>query len=228
MFILFQALLHIKGMPLNGRKPAISKKKKINIPVLDKYSKNISAIIKMQSKNNDIYNIHRRNVNDIFGYDSNNNNSSNGMGISNITQSNGWLNTKNYDFFIKHMQSLMNLDSRLPINTPNSTYFFKTHNITFIPEKTQELSNGKIFFTNVSKKKNFSTFTLLFPPDCPIMLIFFILLRIDFGELQIEFNSTLGKEFQIFLLKMKQSGFKYYFDFIHYNVIKKQFISIRN
>ncbi|WBR61476.1 hypothetical protein [Drosophila suzukii associated hytrosavirus 1] len=125
-----------------------------------------------------------------------------------------------------HMQSNK---IRIPINTQECNNFLNKHNVKFINERTQELSNAKVLITTkTTRKRNNATFVIQLPVDYTEMLVFLLLIKIDFGPVQIELAPHVGKNLQKFMYKAKESGFRFYYDFIRLNVTNKRFIIIRS
>lgn len=140
---------------------------------------------------------------------------------------NNTLDQKSFQFFMDNFRSNQ-MKAHIPINTQECTNFLSKYGVKFVVERTQELSNSKVFITTHVKKRNMTTFTIQLPADYMAILLFFILLKIDFGGLQIELSPSVGKNFEKFMYKLKASGFKFYYDFIRLNMLQKRFIIVRN
>lgn len=143
------------------------------------------------------------------------------FGINNL------MDQKCFQFFMDNFRNV-HTQPCIPINTPECTNFLNKHNVKFIVERTQEISNAKVYINTHIKKKNMATYAIQLPVDYTIILVFLILIKIDFGNMQIEFSPAVGKNLEKFIYKSKESGFRFYYDFIRLNITNKRFIIIRN
>lgn len=144
---------------------------------------------------------------------------------------NNFMDYKSFSFFTEYFlnNTYENQEKqRININTQKCNNFFNKHNIDFNNEKTQELSGAKVLITTkTNRKRHNATFVLQLPLDYTDFLILLILLKIDFANMHIELSSNIGKNFMMFLIKAKNSGFKPYYDLIRLNIINKRTITIR-
>lgn len=143
------------------------------------------------------------------------------------TQSNNIMDQKCFRFFMDYCVNAYT-QTRIPINTQECSNFLAKHNVEFINERTQELSNSKVFITTKMRKRNNATFVIQLPQDYNEMLLFLVLLKIDFSTTQIELSPIVGRTFKTFLFKAKRTGFKYYYDFIRLNILNQRFIIVRS
>lgn len=140
---------------------------------------------------------------------------------------NNTMDQKCFQFFMDNFKSTQ-LQTRIPINTQECNNFLNKYNVKFVVERTQEISNSKVFISTHLKRKNMTTFAMLLPVDYSIMLVILILLKVDFGTSQIEFSMGVGKNLETFIYKSKEAGFRFYYDFIRLNVTNKRFIIVRS
>ena len=140
---------------------------------------------------------------------------------------NNMMDQKCFQFFMDNFKNNQP-NNQIPINTQECINFLKKYNVEFIVERTQELSNSKVFVTTTAKKKNMATFVIRLPIDYSAIMVFFLLIKIDFGNIQIEFSSNVGKSLEKFIYKSKEAGFRFYYDFIRLNITNKRFIIVRN
>lgn len=148
--------------------------------------------------------------------------SSPSFGVNNI------MDQKSFNFFMDYYINART-QARIPINTQECSNFLSKHNCEFVNERAQEISNSKVFITpRTNRKRNNATFVIHIPPDYCEMLVFLILIKIDFGSVQIEFAPSIGRIVQRFIYKAKACGFRYYFDFLRLNITNKRFILIRS
>ena len=141
---------------------------------------------------------------------------------------NSIMDNKCFRFF---MDNFINSHTQacIPINTPKCINFLSKYNVEFVVERTQEITNAKtLITTKTNRKKNNATFVIQIPVDFSEMLLLLILLKIDFGNMQIELSLNVGRQFEKFMYKAKTCGFKYYYDFIRQNINNKRFIVIRH
>lgn len=143
-------------------------------------------------------------------------------------ESNNIMDQRCFRFFMDHFVNART-QTRIPINTQECNNLFSKHDIEFVTERTQELSNAKVLITTkTTRKKNNATFVIKLPMDYCEMLVCLLLIKIDFGSMQIEFSQPVGRTILKFLEKSKASGFRYYFDFIRVNILNNRFIVIRS
>lgn len=134
-----------------------------------------------------------------------------------------------FRFFMDYCLNAQQTQTRIPVNTQECSNFLSKHNCEFVNERTQELSNAKVLITTkTQRKRNNATFVIQLPPDYNQMLVFLLLIKIDFGPVQIELSASVGKSLRQFAYKAKESGFRFYYDFIRLNSINKRFIIIRS
>lgn len=140
---------------------------------------------------------------------------------------NNMMDQRCFRFFMDHCVDTWT-HTQVPINTQECTNLLNKHNVEFINERTQEISNAKVLITTkTNRKKNNATFLLQLPMDYCEMLILYLLIKIDFGTMQIEFSKPVGRSISKFLQKSKTYGFRYYFDFIKLNKLHNRFIVVR-
>lgn len=164
----------------------------------------------------------QKNIHKIVNAKKKNNLNSPSFGVNNI------MDNKCFQFFMEYCTNLQAITTQIPINTHECNNFFNKHNIVFINERTQEISNAKaLISTKTNRKRNNATFVIQIPNDYTDMLVFLILIKIDFGGIQIEFAPKVGKNIERFMFKAKKSGFRFYYDFIRLNIINKRFIIVR-
>ena len=193
------SLAHIRGIqPSKAAKK--TKKTSTSLPRLQGLLKNVQKITSSKTKSNTHLS---------------------SFGINNM------MDQKCFQFFMDNFKNNQ-LNNRIPINTQECINFLKKYNIDFVVERTQEISNAKVLITTAAKKKNMATFVIRLPIDYTAILVFFILIKIDYGNVQIEFSSPVGKSLEKFIYKSKEAGFRFYYDFIRLNIINKRFIIIRN
>lgn len=171
-----------------------------NLPQLSSIQKNIQKITQCQKK---------KGSNNASTYD-----------YSNI------MDQKSFRFFTDYCVNAC--ETRFLINTSECTSFLSKHNVLFINERTQELANSKVFITTKTLKRNNATFVIQLPQDYNEMLLFFILIKIDFSNIQIELAPNVGRMFRNFLKKAKRAGFNYYYNFIRMNILNQRFIIVRS
>lgn len=193
------SLLHIRGVQPSTK----GRKKRVAqiVPRLSGLHKTIQKIVSVKKKNNI---------------------SSSSFGTNNI------MDQKCFSFFMDHFINART-EAQIAINTQECINFLGKHNVEFINEKTQEITNAKVLITQkTNRKRNNATFVIQLPIDYSEMLLFLILIKIDFGNVQIEFSPGIERTVQAFISKAKKCGFKFYHDFIRLNVVNKRFIIIRN
>lgn len=138
------------------------------------------------------------------------------------------LNNTNFNFFMENCFGSNLTQRQVAINTQECNYLLNTHNVVFIIERTQELSNSKVLFTTkTDTKKNNATFVLQLPIDYCELLVLYLLIKIDFGQMQVGFSKVVDRNISQFLIKSKMAGFKYIFDYIRLNVLNERFIVFR-
>lgn len=140
---------------------------------------------------------------------------------------NNMMDQKCFQFFVDNFKSSQ-FHTRVPINTQECINFLKKYNAEFVVERTQEISGSKVLITTTAKKRNMATFVIRLPVDYTPILVFFILLKVDFGGVQIELSQTVGRVLEKFVYKSKEAGFRFYYDFIRLNIANKRFIIVRN
>lgn len=147
--------------------------------------------------------------------------------IDSSSGSNNIMDQKCYQFYLSNFLT-DSMHTRLSINTQECSMFLSRYNVVFINERTQEITNSKVLITNkTNRKKNSATFVVQLPPDYCSMLVVLILIKIDFANIQIELSAPVGRNFQNFMLRAKNAGFKFYYDFIRLNTMYKRVIVIR-
>lgn len=194
------SLLHIRGAQ-PSQKLAKKKKAKNFIQPLSNLHKNVQKIISTK-KNNSI-------SNPSFGI-------------------NTMMDQKCFKFFMENFRNT-NVQTRIPINTQECKSFLNKFNVDFVSERAQELANAKVLFTTKSTRRRYNaTFIILLPIDYNFMLIILILLKLDFGILQIEMTANIGRQFEQFMQKAKACGFRYYYELVQLNLLNERFIIVRS
>lgn len=196
------SLMHIRGVQPSKAKNNLKRKPQVPIPPQSRLFKNITKIITNKRKTNL---------------------QSPSFGINNI------MDQKCFSFYMDNFINNNQLHQHIKINTQECNAFLNKHNVTFISERTQEISNSKVLITlNATPKRNNATFLIKLPAEYNEMLILLILIKIDFGDVQVEFSQNIGRLIKNFIHKAKCSGFQLYFDFIRLNILNKRFIIMRN
>lgn len=196
------SLSHIRGKQPSKVGSSRQVKQKLVLPPISALHKNIQKIVNTKKKNTL--------------------SSSSTLGINKI------MDQKCFNFFMDFCSN-QQTSTRIPINTQECNNFLNKHNIVFINERTQELSNAKILITTKTNlRKKSATFVLQLPVDYTDMLVFLLLVKLDFGNMQIEFGPAVGKNIRKFMYKAKQCGLGLYYNFIRLNILNKRFILVRN
>lgn len=187
-------------MHIKGSQPSknVKKKQRHPLPQLSSLMKNVNKIVTTKRKN-----------------------------LSNISTFKGInksINQKSFEILMKNVN--FSKQQRLPINTGACVDYLSKYDAEFVIERTQEISNAKIFFTlKKDKKRHNTTFVIYLEPETANIVLVLLLTNIDFGGMKIEISSKL--QFDTFLYKIKESGFRFYYDFIRINLLNKNFIVIR-
>lgn len=191
--------MHIKGV--QPSKAGNKQKVRTPLPRLSGLLKNVQKIITTKRKNN------------MF---------SPAFGINNM------MDVKSFEFFLKYCVNA-HTQPRVQINTRDCNELLKLHKAEFIVERTQEISNSKVFLTLKNKiKRHNATFVIQLQRDNVELLVILLLVKIDFGNVQVEISSVIGKLLETFMYKAKEAGFRFYYDFIRLNLKEKRFIIVRN
>lgn len=192
------SVMHIKGV----QPSKAAKKVRTPLPRLSGLLKNVQKIITTKRKNT------------VFGPS---------LGFNNI------MDVKSFDFFLKYCINTHSTQQRLQINTRDCNEFLRLHKIDFIVERTQEITNSKVFITFKNKiKRHNATFVIQIPKENVELLVLLLLIKIDFGPVQVEINPMIGKLMGNFMYKAKESGFRFYYDFIRLNLKDRKFVIVRN
>lgn len=194
------SIMHIRGVQPSKANKRVRQHTPTVSPLVSGLHKNIQKIISTKKKTNSY---------------------SPSFGVNNM------FDLKAFNFFMDCCSNNNQLHL-IPINTIECNNFLTKYNIEFINERTQEISNSKaLITTKTNRKKNAATFVLQLPIDYTDILVLLLLIKIDFGNIQIEFSPNVGRNLKKFIQKAKQSGFKLYYDFIRLNVLNKRLLSIR-